>query len=72
MSVTLAPLQQSDRKQFMKDNQEAFNYDFVVEEFGLKDNHFEEDDQIIYHETIEKSIDGGETYRIIRERNPTI
>ena len=44
MSVTLAPLQQSDRKQFMKDNQEAFNYDFVMEEFGLKDNHFEEDD----------------------------
>ena len=56
----------------MKDNQEAFNYDFVMEEFGLKDNHFEEDDQIIYHETIEKSIDGGEAYRIIRERNPTI
>ena len=54
MSVTLAPLQQSDRKQFMKDN------------------HFEEDDQIIYHETVEKSIDGGEAYRIIRERYPTI
>lgn len=44
MSVTLAPLQQSDRKQFMKDNQEVFNYDFAMEEFGLKDNHFEEDD----------------------------
>ena len=36
-----------------------------MEEFGLWDNYFEEDGQIIARETIEKSIDSGETYRIV-------
>ena len=44
MSVTLTPLQQSDREQFILDNQEAFNYG-AMEEFGMRDNHFEEDEQ---------------------------
>lgn len=52
MSVTLSPLQQSDREQFILDNQEAFNYG-AMEEFGTRDNHFEEDEQIISRETIE-------------------
>ncbi len=46
------------------DNQEAFNYG-ALEEFGLRDNHFEEDGEIISRETIEQSIDGGEAYRIV-------
>ena len=62
--ITLSPLQESDREQFIKDNQEAFNYG-ALEEFGMRDNHFEEDEQIISRETIEKSIDGGEAYHIV-------
>ena len=62
--VQLRPLEHSDREQFVLDNQEAFNYG-ALEEFGLRDNHFEEDGQIISRETIEQSIDDGETYRIV-------
>lgn len=36
-----------------------------MEEFGLRDSHFEEDGEIISGETIERSIDGGEAYRIM-------
>ena len=43
--VQLRPLEHSDREQFVLDNQEAFNYG-ALEEFGLRDNHFEEDGQI--------------------------
>lgn len=63
-TVQLLPLEERDRKQFITDNQEAFNYG-AMEEFGLRDNHFEEDGQIISRETIEQSIDTGEAYRII-------
>ena len=62
--VQLLPLEESDRKQFITDNQTAFNYG-AMEEFGLRDNHFEEDGQIIARETIEASINNGEAYRII-------
>ena len=62
--VQLRPLEHSDREQFVLDNQEAFNYG-ALEEFGLRDNHFEEDGQIISRETIEQSIDDGEAYRIV-------
>ncbi len=64
--IRLIPLEDSDREQFILDNQEAFNYG-ALEEFGLRDDHFEEDDQIISRETIEKSIDGGEAYRIVKD-----
>ena len=64
--VTLASLKQDDREQFIKDNQEAFNYG-ALEEFGLRDDHFEEDDQIISRETIERSIDEGKAYRILSD-----
>ena len=67
--ITLSPLQESDRGQFIKDNQEAFNYG-ALEEFGMRDNHFEEDEQIISRVTIEKSIDGGEAYRIMEDGKP--
>ena len=60
-SVQLLPLEESDREQFIADNQEAFNYG-AMEEFGLRDNHFEEDGQIISRETIEQSIDSEPDY----------
>ncbi len=68
-NIELRPLEQSDREQFIKDNQEAFNYG-ALEEFGRRDDHFEEEEQIISRETIENSIDGGEAYRILRDGRP--
>lgn len=62
--IELKPLVSSDREQFIKDNQETINYG-ALEEFGLRDDHFEEDGQIISRETIEESIDSGEAYRIL-------
>ena len=35
-----------DREQFIKDNQEAFKYG-ALEEFGRRDDHFEEGEEII-------------------------
>ncbi len=67
--VKLVPLSPGDREQFITDNQEAFNYG-ALEEFGLRDDHFEEDGQIISRETIEQSIDGGEAYRIMQGGKP--
>jgi hypothetical protein len=66
--IALLPLEASDRNQFILDNQEAFNYGALVE-FGLQDDHFEEPDEIISRETIEKSIDGGEAYRIMQDNH---
>ena len=64
--VPLAPLEAEDREQFILDKQESFKYG-AVEEFGLRDNHFEEDGEIISRATIEQSIDApdSETYRIL-------
>ena len=62
--VTLIPLTQDDRERFILDNQEAFNYG-ALEEFGRRDDHFEEAGEIISRETIERSIDSGEAYRIL-------
>lgn len=58
----------SDREQFIKDNQEAFNYG-AMEEFGLRDANFEDkaDGQIISRKTIEACIDTCEAYRIIAD-----
>lgn len=66
VEVQLIPLQPGDREQFILDNQEAFNYG-ALEEFGLRDDHFEEDGEIISRETIEQSIDEGEAYRIMQD-----
>ncbi|WP_291534273.1 GNAT family N-acetyltransferase [Bifidobacterium sp. UBA6881] len=65
-NVTLAPLEGIDREQFIADNQKAFNYG-ALEEFGLRDNHFEEDGQIISRATIEGCLDGGTAYRILAD-----
>jgi len=64
--VSLVPLQSDDREQFIKDNQEAFKYG-AVEEFGMKDDHFNEEGEIISRKTIENSIDksNSEAYRIM-------
>lgn len=63
-AVTLAPLNPEDENQFVLDNQEAFNYG-ALEEFGRRDDHFEEDGQIISRETIEQCIAESEAYRIM-------
>lgn len=62
--VKLIPLENHDIEQFIRDNQEAFNFG-AMEEFGLRDKHFEEEGQIISRETILQSINSGEAYRII-------
>ena len=67
--IELRPLAPADREQFILDNQEAFNYG-ALEEFGLRDDHFEEEGEIISRETIEASIDGGEAYRIMQDGLP--
>ncbi len=64
MNVILKTLEKDDRAQFILDNQEAFRYG-ALEEFGLRDSHFEEDGEIISKSTIEQAIDNGESYRII-------
>ena len=66
MKVELIPLTSDDREQFILDNQEAFNFG-AMEEYGMRDNHLEEDGNIISRKTIEECIDGGEAYRIVCE-----
>lgn len=62
-NVKLIPLAAEDREQFILDNQWAFKYG-ATEEFGRRDDHFEEGEEIISRKTIEESIDGGAAYRI--------
>lgn len=62
--IQLRPLAPEDREQFVRDNQEAFNYG-ALEEFGRRDDHFEEPGEIISRQTIERSIDAGEAYCIV-------
>ena len=66
--VTLLPLQPEDREQFILDNQWAFKYG-AQQEFGMRDDRCEEDEEVISRKTIEDSIDGenAETYRIIQD-----
>ena len=68
MNISLQPLRPSDHEQFIKDNQEAFNYG-ALEEFGLRNDRFEETNedgnQIISRETIAASIENGTAYRIL-------
>ncbi len=62
-NITLTRLTEDDREQFIQDNQRAFKYG-ATEEFGIRDNHFEENGETISRETIENSIDHGIAYRI--------
>lgn len=69
--IALCPLQPEDRNQFILDNQEAFRYG-AMEEFGLRDDHLEEDGEIISLLTIENSLDhpNAEAYRIMLDNEP--
>ena len=63
-TITLQPLQADDKEQFVLDNQESFRYG-ATEEFGLRDEHYEEDGEIISRATIEMAISEGDAHRII-------
>ncbi|MBQ1826578.1 MAG: GNAT family N-acetyltransferase [Erysipelotrichaceae bacterium] len=63
-AVSLIPLQKDDYDQFILDNQWAFRYGAMIE-FGTRDDHLEEDGEIISRQSIEESIRAGEAYRII-------
>ena len=64
--VTLVPLSPQDREQFILDNQWAFKHGALIE-FGERDDHIDDDGEIISRKTIEQCIDdkGNETYRIV-------
>ena len=64
--VTLVPLSKDDREQFILDNQWSFKHGALYE-FGERDNHIDDDGEIISRETIERCIDaeGAEAYRIV-------
>ena len=64
--VTLVPLEKDDREQFILDNQWAFKYGAMLE-FGMRDDHLDDDNEIISRKTIEESLDavGSEAYRIM-------
>ena len=66
--VTLSPLTEADREQFILDNQRAFKFG-AVEEFGLRDDHIDDDGEIISRKTIERCLDGKdrEAYLIMLE-----
>ena len=66
--VTLIPLTEDDREQFILDNQWAFKYGAMLE-FEARDGHVDSSGEIISRKTIEESIDAenSETYRIMFE-----
>ena len=64
-NITLTRLTEDDLEQFILDNQRAFKYG-AMEEFGCRDDHCEEEGEIISRKTIEDSIDGGGA--IVREQ----
>lgn len=65
IQVKLLPMEETDRNQFILDNQESFRYG-ALEEFGVRDEHFEDGKEIISRQTIEECMDrkGAEIYRI--------
>ncbi len=64
--VTLMPLTAEDREQFILDNQWSFKYGAIME-FGERDDHLDNDGEIISRKTIERCIDAleNEVYRIV-------
>ena len=64
--ILLLPLKSTELEQFVLDNQEAFRYG-AMEEFGLRNDHFEEDGEIISRKTILHSIENGIAYRIVAD-----
>ena len=68
-NITLTLLTDDDREQFILDNQRAFKYG-AMEEFGMRDDHLEEDGEIISRATIERCIATGAAYRIREDGKP--
>ena len=68
INITLLPLQEADREQFILDNQRAFKYG-AMEEFGMRDDRMEEGEEVISRKTIERCMDSeqAETYRIVHD-----
>ncbi len=66
--VKLMPLAADDREQFILDNQWSFKHGALIE-FGERDNHIDEDGEIISRKTSEMCMDaeGAETNRIISD-----
>ena len=64
--ITLVTLQNSDREQFILDNQWSFKHGALLE-FGERDNHVDSEGEIISRETIESCIDAKDSaaYRIV-------
>ena len=68
VKVTLIPLADDDREQFILDNQWAFKHGAMIE-FGERDDHIDGDGEIISRKTIERCIDepDSEAYRIVAD-----
>ena len=66
--VSLAPLTEDDREQFILENQWAFKHGALLE-FGERDDHIDDDGEIISRKTIEGCIDDPacESYRIMAD-----
>lgn len=66
--VTLIPLTEDDREQFILDNQWAFKHGALYE-FGQRDDHIDTDGEIISRRTIERCINdpNNEVYRIAHD-----
>lgn len=67
--IQLKPLLPSDREQFIKENQAAFKFG-ALEEFGQRNERFEEEGEIISRSTIEHCLDEGTAYRIMQDGCP--
>lgn len=67
-NVLLVPLEAEDCQQFVADNQWAFKYGAMLE-FGARDDHLDDDGEIISRAVIEACIDDAEneTYRIVAD-----
>ena len=64
--VSLIPLTADDKEQFIIENQRAFKFG-ALEEFGLRDDHIDDDGEIISRKTIEESLEGpDEMFRFVK------
>lgn len=66
VKVTLVPLTENDREPFILENQWAFKHGAQLE-FGKRDDHVDDDGEVISRQTIECCIDepGNEAYRMM-------
>lgn len=62
--ILLEITKKEDYEPFIQANQDAFRYG-AMEEFGLRDDHTEEDGEIISRDTILKTIEEGSAYWIL-------